>query len=502
MKGLFSRVLIANRGEIAVRIIRACRDCGISPIVVYSEPDRESLAVRLADRALYIGPAAAAESYLNLDRILEAAREAQADALHPGYGFLAENAALAEACHKRGIVFIGPSAHSMRLMGDKISSRQTAVAAGVPVVPGSDGAVDSRAEAARIAEEIGYPIMLKASAGGGGKGMRLVRSPEVLAEVYETTRSEALAAFGDGSVFLERYIECPRHIEIQILADGEGNVIHLGERECSIQRRHQKLIEESPSPFVSPDFRAQLGEAAVRVARAANYQNAGTVEFLVDGASDPSNPNFFFLEMNTRLQVEHPVTEAVTGLDLVQEQFQIAAGRALRWAQHDIEFRGAAIEVRVYAEDANQNFMPSPGRVSTLIEPSGPGIRNDSGVVEGSEVSIYYDPLISKLISHGRNREEARQRLSRALREYRIGGLHTTIPFFRRVLEHPAFCKGDLSTHFIQDHSLAQACDRVSEESFLAASLVYYLDHPTSQPRPEPRQSAWRDYFRVQRSRP
>ena len=497
---MFRRILIANRGEIAVRIIRACRDSGISPVVVYSEPDRESLAVRLADRALCIGPAAAAESYLRLDGILEAARELEADALHPGYGFLAENPALSEECQERGITFIGPSAHSMRLMGDKISSRQTALQAGVPVVPGSDGAVDSVTEAAQIAGEIGYPIMLKASAGGGGKGMRLIRSPDALVEVYETTRSEASAAFGDGSVFVERYIECPRHIEIQILADGKGNIIHLGERECSIQRRHQKLIEESPSPFVSPEFRAQLGEAAVKIARAASYQNAGTVEFLVDGASDPGNPDFFFLEMNTRLQVEHPVTEAVTGLDLVQEQFRIAAGRALRWTQRDIELRGAAIEVRVYAEDADQDFMPSPGRISTLVEPSGPGIRNDSGVIQGSQVSIYYDPLISKLICYGRNREEACRRLARALREYRIGGLHTTIPFFRRVLEHPAFRNGDLTTHFIQDHALTEASQPVSEESFLAASLAYYLDGSSAQPEQETRQSAWRDYFRVHRT--
>ena len=328
----------------------------------------------------------------------------------------------------------------------------------------------------------------------------LIRSPDALVEVYETTRSEASAAFGDGSVFVERYIECPRHIEIQILADGKGNIIHLGERECSIQRRHQKLIEESPSPFVSPEFRAQLGEAAVKMARAASYQNAGTVEFLVDGASDPGNPDFFFLEMNTRLQVEHPVTEAVTGLDLVQEQFRIAAGQALRWTQRDIELRGAAIEVRVYAEDADQDFMPSPGRISTLVEPSGPGIRNDSGVIQGSQVSIYYDPLISKLICYGRNREEACRRLARALREYRIGGLHTTIPFFRRVLEHPAFRNGDLTTHFIQDHALTEASQPVSEESFLAASLAYYLDGSSAQPEQETRQSAWRDYFRVRRT--
>jgi len=441
---MFRKILIANRGEIAVRIIRACRELGIATVAVYSEVDRAALHVRHADEAYPIGPAPARESYLRIDRIVETARRAGAEAIHPGYGFLAENPELPRACDAAGIVFIGPSAAAMEQMGSKTSARRTAIAAGAPVVPGTDCGLDSQEQATALAAEYGYPVMIKAAAGGGGKGMRLVSRPEDLAAAFRDARSEAQNAFGDGELYIEKYIDKPRHIEIQIIGDHFGNLVHLGERECSIQRRHQKVVEECPSPLVGPEMRRRMGEAAVNIARAAGYHNAGTMEFLVDTAR-----NFYFLEMNTRLQVEHPVTELVTGLDLVKLQIAIAAGEALPFAQEDVSWRGAAIEVRIYAEDPDNNFFPSPGRITALVSAGGPGVRTDSGVYQDWTVPLDYDPLIAKLIGWGGSREEAIQRLSRALEECMVAGIKTNIPFFKRLLRRPEFLAGQLDTGFI-----------------------------------------------------
>ena len=442
---MFRKILIANRGEIAVRVMRACRDLGISPVAVYSEADAAALHVRLADEAYLIGPAASSESYLRIERIIAAAKESGAEAIHPGYGFLAENAAFAQAVSDAGIAFIGPPAVAMEMMGSKTNARRAAIAAGAPVVPGTVEPLASYEEARQAAAQFGYPVMLKAAAGGGGKGMRLVGNEEELASAFSAAQSEALSAFGDASVYLEKAVERPRHIEIQVFADTHGNVAHLGERECSIQRRHQKVIEECPSPIDDPDLRERMGEAAVRVARAADYVGAGTVEFLV---SDVTR-EFYFLEMNTRLQVEHPVTELVTGIDLVREQITVAHGAPLSFAQADIEWSGHAIECRVYAEDPENNFLPSPGPITRLRVPAGPGIRDDGGVYQGAEVSIYYDPMISKLAAWGRTRAEAIDRLRRALDEYEVGGIKTTLPFFREVVRDAEFIAGRLDTGFI-----------------------------------------------------
>ncbi len=442
---MFRKILIANRGEIAVRVLRACRELDIETVAVYSEADAAALHVRLADEAYLIGAAPSAESYLRIERIIEAARASGAEAIHPGYGFLAENAEFARACAGAGITFIGPPAAAMELMGSKINARRAAVEAGAPVVPGTTEPLRSAEEARETAARFGYPVMLKAAAGGGGKGMRLVASEGELASAFETAQSEALAAFGDASVYLEKAVERPRHIEIQVFADTHGNTVHLGERECSIQRRHQKVIEECPSPINDPDLRARMGEAAVRVARAANYVGAGTVEFLV---SDVTR-EFYFLEMNTRLQVEHPVTELVTGIDLVREQIMVAAGHALSFTQEEVEWRGHAIECRVYAEDPENNFLPSPGRITSLRVPAGPNVRDDGGVYAGAEVSIYYDPMISKLAAWGRTRPEAIERMRRALAEYTVGGIKTTLPFFREVMRDAEFVAGRLDTGFI-----------------------------------------------------
>jgi acetyl-CoA carboxylase biotin carboxylase subunit len=438
---MFKKILVANRGEIAVRVIRALRELGIASVAVYSEVDRGSIHVRKADEAYCIGPAAASESYLNIENILAAARRSGADAIHPGYGFLSENAAFARACTEAGIKFIGPSAESMERMGSKTRSRQSMQKSGVPLIPGSATGLQSLEEAHATAERIGYPILLKAAAGGGGKGMRVVRAPEELASAYESSRSEALRAFGNDEVYIEKLIENPRHIEMQILADEHGNCVYLGERECSIQRRHQKVMEEAPSPLVDPEMRRRMGEVAVQVARAANYTNAGTVEFLCD-----RDRNFYFLEMNTRLQVEHPITECVTGLDLVHLQIHIAAGEKLPFAQDDLRLRGHAIECRIYAEDPDNNYFPSPGTISLLIAPSGPGIRRDSGVYEGWNVPIDYDPLLAKLIAYGTNREQCIGRLQRALSEYFVGGIKTNLSLFRRILENEEFRRGQLDT--------------------------------------------------------
>ena len=441
---MFRKILIANRGEIAVRLIRACRELGIPTVAVYSEADRGALHVRMADEAYAIGPAPSRESYLVIEKIIDAALLSHADAIHPGYGFLAENASFAKACDDAAITFIGPSAASIALMGSKIQARRAVAKYGVESVPGTIDPIRSDEEARTIAASIGYPIMLKASGGGGGKGLRFVAGEQELESALRNTRSEALSAFGDDAIYIEKFVEKPRHVEIQVLADRHGNAVHAGERECTIQRRHQKVIEECPSPIVDPDLRGRMGEAALKVVQAANYYNAGTVEFLVD-----ARRRFYFLEMNTRLQVEHPVTEMVTGLDLVKLQIAIARGDKLPLKQSDIVMRGAAMECRIYAEDPDNNFFPSPGKIVRLRTPSGPGVRDDSGVYEGWSVPIDYDPLISKLVTWGSSRAESMARMQRALREYRIDGIKSNIGFFREVLRHPDFQKGDFDTGFI-----------------------------------------------------
>ena len=439
------KVLVANRGEIAVRVIRACREMGLPTVAVYSEPDRSALHVRLADEARAIGPAPSRDSYLNVERVLAAAEATGAEAVHPGYGFLSENAPFARACEERGLIFIGPRSETIALMGEKTAARREAVAAGVPVVPGT---LEPLAEASSIAKEadrIGYPVMLKAAAGGGGKGLRRVESAADLNSALARARSEAQGAFGDDRVYLEKAIVRPRHIEVQVLGDTHGHVVHLFERECSIQRRHQKVVEESPSPLVTPELRERMGSLAVALARRVGYVGAGTIEFLVDAERTP-----YFLEMNTRLQVEHAVTEEVTGVDLVKAQIRVARGEPLPFRQEDLAQRGHAIECRVYAEDPETGFMPSPGRIVALRTPDGPGVRDDSGVYEGWEVPVDYDPLISKLIVRAETRDEAIQRMRRAVSEYRVVGIETTLPFFDRVLRHPAFVSGDIDTSFVE----------------------------------------------------
>jgi acetyl-CoA carboxylase biotin carboxylase subunit len=441
---MFKRILIANRGEIAVRIIRACREMGIESVAVFSDVDRRALHVRKADHAYHIGPATATESYLNIDKILDVARRAGAEAIHPGYGFLSENSRFARACRDARLKFIGPTPESMEMMGSKTRARQNMKRAGVSFVPGSEKGMEFEATA-RMAEQIGYPIMLKAAAGGGGKGMRLVQRPEDLRSAFENARSESQRAFGDNEVYIEKAIINPRHVEMQIFGDEHGDVVYLGERECSVQRRHQKVLEECPSTVVDEDMRRRMGEIAVRVAKAAGYQNAGTVEFLVD-----QDRNFYFLEMNTRLQVEHPVTEFVTGLDLVHLQIRVAAGEKLPFAQEDIQLRGHAIECRIYAEDPDNNFFPSPGQITRLISPSGPGIRRDSGMYEGWTVPIEYDPLLAKLVGYAETRDQAIDRLLRALYEYFVGGIKTNISLFRSILRDADFRAGKIDTGFLE----------------------------------------------------
>ena len=441
---MFKKILIANRGEIAVRVLRACHEMGIAAVAVYSDVDRAALHVRKADEAYPIGAAAASESYLNISKILDVARRSGADAIHPGYGFLSENANFAQACADAGVKFIGPSAASMEAMGSKTRARQAMEKAGIPFVPGTSRGVESHEQAEQVAARIGYPVMLKAAAGGGGKGMRLVHTAEQLKPSLDAARSEAERSFGDSEVYIEKAIVNPRHIEMQVLADEHGKTIYLGERECSLQRRHQKVLEEAPSPIVDPEMRRRMGEVAVRVARSANYTNAGTVEFLVD-----QQKNFYFLEMNTRLQVEHPVTELITGLDLVHLQIRIAAGEKLPLAQDDVQLRGHAIECRIYAEDPDNNYFPSPGKIALLLAPSGPGIREDSGMYEGWNVPIDYDPLLSKLIGYGSDRDQVIARLTRALDEYFVGGIKTNLPLFRRILRDADFCSAKLDTGFL-----------------------------------------------------
>jgi len=492
---MFSKVLVANRGEIAVRVIRGLRELGIRSVAVYSDADRAALHVRMADEAVHIGPAPSTESYLRIDRIIDAARATQAEAIHPGYGFLSENAAFAEACEQAGIVFIGPPSSAIRSLGSKTAARALARAAGVPVVPGTEQGLRGLDEARRTAAEFGYPVFLKAALGGGGKGLRRVDNEAELASAFRDATSEAERSFRSAEMYIEKLIERPRHVEVQVFGDYHGTMIHLGERECSIQRRHQKVIEECPSPLVAarPGMREAMGEAAVRVARAAGYTNAGTAEFLVD-----RDGRFYFLEMNTRLQVEHPVTELVTGLDLVHLQLRVAAGERLGLSQEQAGWRGHAIECRIYAEDPYNNFCPSPGKVTLLNRPAGPGIRLDSGIYLGWTVPIDYDPLLAKLAVWARTREQAVERMVRALDEYAVEGIHTTIGFYRRVFADPAYRAADLHTGFIEEFFERNGAPRVpsDEPTEFAAALaaaVHSLKQDGCPPCSETRRSRWLD---------
>ncbi|RME71875.1 MAG: acetyl-CoA carboxylase biotin carboxylase subunit [Verrucomicrobia bacterium] len=440
------KILIANRGEIALRIVRACRELGIKTLAVYSEADIESLHVQLADEAICIGPPSPGESYLRPERILSAAELADVDAIHPGYGFLSENEDFAEQCEKCNIKFIGPRSSSIALMGDKATARETVKKAGVPVVPGSDGPVETEQEALKVARRIGYPVIIKAVAGGGGRGMRIAHNDVSFAKEFHVARNEAEKAFGDGRVYVERFVENPRHIEFQVLADAHGKVVHLGERDCSVQRRHQKLIEEAPSPFLTPDLRKKMGRAAVKAAEAAHYENAGTIEFIVDAQG-----NFYFIEMNTRIQVEHPVTEEVTGIDLIKQQILIAGGEPLPFDQKDITFNTHAIECRINAEDPARNFIPSPGTIDLYYAPGGHGVRVDSHVYGGYTIPPYYDSMIAKLITYGKTRQTAIDRMHRALSEYIIRGIQTTIPLHRAIMRDPVFCEGHATTGYVAD---------------------------------------------------
>ncbi len=443
---MFNKILIANRGEIAVRIIRAARDLGVKTVAVYSDIDRRSLHVTMADEAYNIGPPAPGESYLVIEKIIDVIKRSGAEAVHPGYGFLSENHTFAEMCEKEGIIFIGPSSEAIRLMGDKVTARRIAQEANVPIAPGSEGAA-SDVEAGVIAKRVGYPVMIKASAGGGGKGMRLVRKEEDFKSSLRMARSEARSAFGDDSVYIEKFIERPRHVEIQVIGDSYGRILHLFERECSIQRRHQKVIEEAPSPAIGDETRRKMGEVAVRIAKAVSYRGAGTVEYILD-----QNGNFYFLEMNTRVQVEHPVTEMITGFDIVKWMIRIAAGEKLSFSQDDLSIKGHAIECRVYAEDPEKNFLPSPGKLEYLRTPSGPGVRDDSSIYNGYEVTTFYDPMLSKLIVWGGTRQEAIKRMATALCEYIVLGVKTNIGFLRRIMENEEFIRGEIDTGFIERH--------------------------------------------------
>jgi len=473
---MFNKVLIANRGEIAVRIIRACRELGLHTVAVFSEADRQALHVRLSDEAYPIGPAPSKDSYLRMDKILDVAKKTKAGAIHPGYGFLAERSDFSQACEDEGITFIGPRASAIAAMGDKAVARATVQAAGVPVVPGTEGEGNLQdEELLRLAPQIGFPLLIKATAGGGGKGMREVRSLEEMPSLLSAARSEAQSAFGDGNVYLEKLLEAVRHIEFQIMADLEGNTVHLGERECSLQRRHQKLLEEAPSPFIDDDeeFRQTMGEVAVKAAKAVNYANAGTIEFLVD-----KDKNFYFLEMNTRLQVEHPITEEVTGFDIVTEQLRVARGRQLSVTQDQVKLKGWAIECRINAEDPYNNFLPSTGLISYLSVPTGPGVRVDTGVYAGFQISPYYDSLISKLVVRGESRAQAILRMRRALEEYRIVGVKTNIPFHQRLVEQARFLAGNFDTRFIEERfSLEKAEEGKEEHPEIAAIVATLVAH-------------------------
>jgi acetyl-CoA carboxylase, biotin carboxylase subunit len=497
---MFRKVLIANRGEIAVRVIRACRELGIESVAVFSEADRTALHVKEADFAYPIGPPPSKESYLVIDKIMDVAQQCAADAIHPGYGFLAENPVFARRCREASIVFIGPSPEAMEQMGDKVAARTLMQKARVPVVPGSGGTLDTPEEVMEVCGRIGFPVMLKAAAGGGGKGMRLVYKAEELPSALRAVRSEAKSSFGDDRLYVEKYVTKPRHIEVQVMADTQGHTVHLFERECSIQRRHQKVIEESPSPIVDARMRAAMGEVAVQAAKAVKYVGAGTIEFLVD-----AERNFYFLEMNTRIQVEHPVTEMITGIDLVKTQIEVADGKPLPFRQEDLATRGHAIECRVYAEDPYNNFFPSPGRIAFLQAPGGIGVRDDSGVYSGYEVTVYYDPLISKLVAWGSTRDEAIRRMRRALDEYSIHGVVTNLAFHRWVLQHPRFLGGDFDTNFIAQEfkGIVTTGASARRDAALAAAALAQRDrevgrttrHAEAAPCPQQR-SMWKELAR------
>lgn len=461
------KILVANRGEIALRIMRSCRELGISTVAIYSEADRNAPFVRYADEAVLMGPPPSSESYLRGDKIIEVCKELNVDGIHPGYGFLSENAEFTRAVTDAGLIFIGPSPEAMEVMGSKLAAKAAVKKYDIPLVPGTDVAITDVTEAKATAREIGFPILIKASAGGGGKGMRIVEREEDFEEQMDRAVSEAISAFGDGAVFIERYVGSPRHIEIQVLADTHGNILYLFERECSIQRRHQKVIEEAPSAVLTPEIRKAMGECAVDVARACDYVGAGTVEFLLD-----ENKNFYFLEMNTRLQVEHPVTELITGVDLVKQQIYVARGEELKFKQEDLVIQGHAVEVRVYAEDPQNNFLPDIGTLNTYRRPQGLGIRVDDGFEEGMDVPIYYDPMISKLITYGKDREEAILRMIRAIDDYTISGITTTLSFCRFALQHEAFVSGDFDTHFVNNHFKPEYLDTEEKDSESVAALI------------------------------
>lgn len=488
---MFKKILIANRGEIAVRIIRACREMDIIPVAVFSDADSQALHVRLAEEAYHLGSAKPSESYLNIERIITAAKTSRAEAIHPGYGFLAENSQFVSACEKAGIVFIGPPSHPMELMGRKTASRQRMHEVGVPIIPGTLENIQNEEELLPAARQIGYPLLLKASSGGGGKGLRQVTREADLISAFRLAQSESQSSFDDSSIYLEKYMEEPHHIEVQILADSQGHTVYLGERECSVQRRYQKVLEETPSPFIDDKLRERMGQIAVKAAAAVGYVNAGTVEFIVD-----KHKNFYFMEMNTRLQVEHPVTEMVTGIDLVKCQLEIAAGFPLRFTQADIKPKGHALECRIYAEDPYNNFMPSPGRIIRLHPPSGGlGIRYDNGAYGGYKVPLEYDPLLSKLITWGETRPEAIHRMLRALSEYQVYGIKTIIPFFKQILMHPQFFNGNYNTHFLTE--LKQEEEKITPEeqqiALIAAGIKSYnLSRAASSFREISRKSNWK----------
>jgi len=495
---MIKKVLIANRGEIAIRVMRSCREMGILAVAVFSEADRKSLHVRYADEAYFIGPSPSNESYLNIEKIVSAAKRSGADAIHPGYGFLSENAKFAQRCEDEGIIFIGPSPYSIMSMGDKISARKRMIAANVPVVPGTAEPINDEKTAIETIHQIGLPVMIKASAGGGGKGMRLVKQKEEIVGAIRAAKSEAMAAFGDDAVYIEKYIQSPHHIEFQVLADKFGNTIHLFERECSVQRRHQKVIEETPSPLMNPQIREEMGKHAVAAAKAVNYYGAGTIEFIVD-----DDLNYYFLEMNTRLQVEHPITERVVGVDLVKEQIRVAEGEPLKLVQENLRQFGHAIECRIYAEDPDRNFMPSPGKITHITEPLGLGVRHDGYVYEGYEIPIYYDPMISKLIVWGTTRKEAIDRMKRALYAYKITGIKTSIPFLAKIMETEDFVNGNYNTHFIEKNyetlMQKQPCGRRCQDIALIAAYIHYknkLEKALPNANSAEEKNEWKDFGR------
>jgi len=483
------KILVANRGEIALRVMRSAHKMGISTVAVYSEADRTAPHVQFADEAVCLGPPPSNQSYLLGDKIIEVALELGVDGIHPGYGFLSENASFAQAVEKAGITFIGPKSHAIEVMGDKLAAKDTVKNYDVPMVPGVDHAITDVAEAKKVAIEVGFPILIKASAGGGGKGMRIVEKVEEFEEQMERAVSEAVSAFGNGAVFIEKFVTSPRHIEIQVLADSHGNVVHLFERECSIQRRHQKVVEEAPSAVLTPELRAKIGAAAVEVARSCNYLGAGTVEFLLD-----ADHNFYFLEMNTRLQVEHPVTELISGVDLVEMQIRIARGEALPFTQEDLQIKGHALELRVYAEDPMNNFLPSVGKLVRYRPPVGEGIRVDDGFTEGMDVPIYYDPMLAKLVTYGDNREAAMRRMIEAIEAYEVEGVATTLPFGKFVCQHDAFRSGNFDTHFVKQYYQPEMLEEaMNEEARVAAALakkLWLAEHQAVE-LPEPAKADW-----------